>query len=124
MTMTAISEAALRRTFVEPAAAKEITDALNKAEASAEAIGSALKVAGGITQFAAAASVTIATGLTGVEGFSCVQEISTAPTPIVLTAVVDNGNVTVYAWKATAVDDNTMIAASGSWSIRWVAVGQ
>lgn len=124
MTMTAISEAALRRTFVEPAAAEEITAALNKAEASAEAIGSAFKVAGGLTLFSSAASVVIATGLAGVEGFSCIQETSSAPTPIVLTAVADNGNVTVYAWKATAVDDNTMIAASGSWSIRWVAVGQ
>lgn len=81
------------------------------------------KTVGGSATFSAAASVTITTGLANVSGFSVVQETSSAPTPVTFTCVADNGDVTVYAWKPTNSSTTTLTAASGSWSVRWVATG-
>lgn len=67
----------------------------------------------------------IATGLSTITGFSATLQGSSAPGlgTSTLTHIVSGGNVSVYAWKPTSAVDTTLIASTGTETIRWTATG-
>lgn len=81
------------------------------------------KIAGGEATFTGTG--TVATGLTTVSG--CVVTIKVGTAPALGTSVVTftrtSATLNLFAWKPTAADDATLIAADAAATVGWVCTG-